>query len=224
MMQLFGPHCARSMMAMRCLVVDDDPQDRELVERMVGRAGHESSCVDDGARAVALARAERFDVALVDLGMPGMDGVAVLRALRTACPELRLLVLSGFDDRPHVLDAVSAGADGYLLKSEIGERLDAALREVLAGGGPMSARIATYVLEALRPAAGTPSPTTKSLSPRELEVLEGLSRGGTYAEIARQLGISVNTVRHHIRNLYEKLDVTGKAEAVSRALGALKKN
>jgi DNA-binding NarL/FixJ family response regulator len=209
---------------MRCLVVDDDPQDRELVTRAVGRAGHEAAIAQDGKAAVELAKNERFDVALVDLGMPGMDGVAVLKALRTACPDLRLLVVSGFDDRGHVLDAMHAGADGYVLKSEIGERLSSAIREVWEGGGPMSAKIARFVIEELRPAGARGSSASKSLSPRELEVLDGLSQGHTYSEIAKQLGISVNTVRHHIRNLYEKLDVTGKAEAVSRVLGEIKRN
>lgn len=182
---------------------------------MVGRAGHESTGAADGAGAILLARAERFDVALVDLGMDGVDGVSVLVALRIACPDLRLIVVSGFDDRRHVLEAVTAGADGYLLKSDLGEHLEHALREVIDGGGPLSPRIATYLLEELRPAgAGAPTP---ALSPREREVLVGLSRGGTYAGIARELGISVNTIRHHIRNLYAKLGVTGRAEAVSHA-------
>jgi DNA-binding NarL/FixJ family response regulator len=209
---------------MRCLVVDDDPRDRELVERIVGREGHVSSTVPDGSAAVQLAKREIFDVALVDLGMAEMDGVATLRALRKECPDLRLLVVSGFDDRIHVLDAVTAGADGYVLKSEIGQRLGAALVEVLDGGGPMSAKIARHVLDELRRVPdGTrpgdePVTATKSLSRREWEVLEGLSKGFTYAEIATSLSISVNTVRHHIRNLYGKLDVTGKAEAVTRAL------
>lgn len=200
---------------MRCLVVDDDPSDRELIARMVGRAGHESTSVANGAAAIELARGERFDVALVDLGMDGVGGVSVLVALRVACPDLRLIVVSGFDDRRHVLEAVTAGADGYLLKSDLGEHLEHALREVVDGGGPLSPRIATYLLEELRPAgAGAPTP---ALSPREREVLVGLSRGGTYAGIARELGISVNTIRHHIRNLYAKLGVSGRAEAVSRA-------
>lgn len=209
---------------MRCLVIDDDPSDRELVERLVGRAGHETRAAHDGTTAVEMAKAEVFDVALVDLGMAGMDGVATLRALREACPALRLLVVSGFDDREHVLDAVGAGADGYVLKTELPQRLSAALDEVYVGGGPMSARIATFVLEELRRApegtrpGGEPT-ATRSLSRREFEVLEGLSRGLTYTEIAKSLTISVNTVRHHIRNLYEKLGVNGKAEAVTRALG-----
>lgn len=209
---------------MRCLVIDDDPVDRELVARIVGKAGHETAIASDGAMAVEMAKNGSYDVALVDLGMSGRDGVATLRALREACPDLRLLVVSGFDDRVHVIDAVVAGADGYVLKTELSQRLASALDEVYVGGGPLSAKIATFVLEELRRAPegtrpGAEPTATRSLSRREFEVLEGLSRGYTYTEIASSLNISVNTVRHHIRNLYEKLGVNGKAEAVSRALG-----
>lgn len=206
---------------MRCLVVDDDPSDRELIVRLVGRSGHESTSIADGATALDVARAAHFDVALVDLEMAGMDGIAVLKALRRACPDLYLIVISGFDDRQHVLQAVTAGADGYLLKTDLGNHLEQALRDVTDGGGPMSAKIAHYVLEALRPASADAS--TRALSPREAEVLEGLSQGGTYSQIASQLGISVNTVRHHVRNLYEKLGVSGRAEAVARVIASLKK-
>jgi DNA-binding NarL/FixJ family response regulator len=207
---------------MRCLVIDDDPADRELVERVTHRAGHEPICATDGTNGVSLASAGGFDVAMVDLGMPGMDGVQTLRALREKCPNLPLLVLSGFDDKVHVLDAISAGADGYLLKTEITQRLGDAITEVKSGGGPMSAKIARFVIEELRASAEGTIPgenVEKSLSKREWDVLEGLSKGYTYAEIAANLQISVNTVRHHIRNLYGKLDVSGKAEAVTRALG-----
>jgi len=129
-----------------------------------------------------------------------------------------------------VLDAVAAGADGYLLKTELSSRLPDAMSELMAGGGPLSARIASIVLDQLRrPPEGTrpggAEPTaTRTLSKREFDVLEGLSRGYTYTEIAANLQISVNTVRHHIRNLYDKLGVNGKAEAVSRALGILTKD
>jgi DNA-binding NarL/FixJ family response regulator len=209
---------------MRCLVIDDDPADRELVERFAARAGHEPTLATDGAAGVSLAQSGKYDFALVDLGMPGMDGVATLKALRDKCPDLRLLVLWGFDDKVHVLDAISAGADGYLLKSEVPARLGDAITELTAGGGPMSAKIARFVIDELRHSAegtrpGGETVSEKSLSKREWDVLEGLSRGYTYAEIAANLQISVNTVRHHIRNLYGKLDVSGKAEAVTRALG-----
>src|SRR5215470_8987489 len=102
---------------MRCLVIDDDAHDREAVLRMVEKAGHES---------VAAAGA---DTALVDLSMPGIDGVATLRLLRKQSPDLRLLVVSSFDDRDHVLGAVGAGADGYVLKTELGTRLEGAIDE-----------------------------------------------------------------------------------------------
>jgi DNA-binding NarL/FixJ family response regulator len=211
---------------MRCLVIDDDPRDRELVERIVARAGHEVVGATGGEAGVEFAKGQKFDVALVDLGMQGMDGVQTLRVLRKDVPDLRLLVVSSHDDRIHVLDAVSAGADGYLLKTELVGRLALALEEVRTGGGPMSAKIARFVIEELRKAPeGTmpgegETPPMKTLSTREWEVLQGLSHGYTYAEIAANLHISVNTVRHHIRNLYGKLDVSGKAEAVTRALSS----
>src|SRR5215510_4990043 len=140
---------------MRCLVIDDD--------------------------ALELAKNDRFDIALVDLSMPGIDGVATLRLLRKQSPDLRLLVVSSFDDRDHVLGAVGAGADGYVLKTELGTRLGGAIDEVSVGGGPMSAKIAHYVLEELRhpDAAVTEAKDRddRALSRREWDVLNRLSEG-----------------------------------------------
>src|SRR4051794_2647476 len=100
-----GAQMSAKEQGMRCLVIDDDPRDRELVERMVARAGHEAVGATGGPRGLDLAKNETFDVALVDLGMAEMDGVEVLRNLSRTAPDLRLLVVSGFDDKVHVLDA-----------------------------------------------------------------------------------------------------------------------
>jgi DNA-binding NarL/FixJ family response regulator len=208
------------------LIVDDDPLDRELVESVLSRAGHSTQSAVDGESALELLAHEPFDVALVDLSMGGMGGLATLRAIRHSHPDLRMVVVSGHDDREHVLGAVSAGADGYVLKLDVPYRLSQALDEVNTGGGPMSTRIARIVLEELRCAteearatAETASETERSLSQREWDVLDRLSTGDTYAQIGANLNISVNTVRHHIRNLYDKLQVTGKAQAITRAMG-----
>src|SRR5215470_914056 len=204
---------------MRCLVIDDDPNDRELVQRVAAMAGHDAEGAATAEAALSRVKAgENFDVALVDLGLEGTDGFTALRLMREDAPDMRLLVVSGFDDRPHVLRAVAAGADGYVLKSDVPDKLAGALNDVVQGGGPMSARIAHYVLEELRSAHPHPEQAERALSKREWDVLNGLARGFTYAEIAHNLEISVNTVRHHIRNLYGKLEVSGKAEAVLRAM------
>src|SRR5262245_9189221 len=100
---------------MRCLIIDDNEDDRSLVSRALKRSGYQATCVQSGAEAVALLAKQRFDVAMVDLGMPHMSGEETLRALREADPSMRLLVVSSFDDRNHVLSALDAGADGYLL-------------------------------------------------------------------------------------------------------------
>ena len=203
---------------MRCLIIDDDANDRELVQRIAVMAGHEAQGASGASDALERIRnGETFDVALVDLGMEGTDGVTAIGLLRKEIPEMRQLVVSGYDDRPHVLRAVAAGADGYVLKSDVPEKLAQALHDVMDGGGPMSAKIAHFVLEELRGGTQAPAESERALSRREWEVLEGLAKGYTYAEIAHSLEISVNTVRHHIRNLYGKLSVSGKEEAVLRA-------
>jgi DNA-binding NarL/FixJ family response regulator len=198
---------------MKILIVDDDPFDRETIVRVAVKAGHEVTTAEDGVSAVQLAGTQDYDVALVDLGMAGMDGVATIEGMRNVRPELHIVVVSGFDDPDHVLTALQAGADGYVLKTDVTTRLADALQEVVTGGGPMSTRIARYLIEAFR----KPQLADGALSRREWEVVDALAKSATYTEIGKQLGISVNTVRHHIRNLYGKLGVSGKADAISRA-------
>ena len=209
------------MSAMRCLVIDDDEHDRELVARMVAKAGHEAEVAANAEAALALASTQKFDIALVDLSMPGTDGVSALRLFRRDHPDVRLLVVSGYDDRPHVIGAVAAGADGYVLKTDLGERLAAALADVAIGGGAMSAKIAHYVLEELRLAdAEERRPARKAervLSKRNWDVLKGLSRG--YLRDHRHRSVDQrDTVRHHVRAIYAS-STPRASDAVTRALG-----
>lgn len=135
---------------MRCLVIDDSPDDRALVERILRKSGYKAKCCSSGKEAIGVLGGERFDVALVDMGMPGISGAELLKAMKELDPGMRLLVVSSFDDRHHVLSALDAGADGYVLKPELSENLGAALQEVVGGKSAMSSTVAAILLRHVR--------------------------------------------------------------------------
>lgn len=135
---------------MRCLIVDDDPGPRTLMEKLIRAAGHRATAVESYQEAAAALATESFDVALVDLEMPPPSGADLIARLRRLAPALRVLVVSGYGDRRHVLEALDAGADGYLLKDELGEALSGSLQEVRAGNTPLSPRVASVLLRQLR--------------------------------------------------------------------------
>jgi DNA-binding NarL/FixJ family response regulator len=163
-----------------------------------------------------------WDLVLMDLDMPGMSGVECTRHIKAALPNVPLVVLTVFEDRANILAAICAGADGYLLKRTPADGLLLQLRAVLAGGSPLSAGVAKTVLDAVRQvnaATGTSAtPGGVELTEREREVLACLVRGMSYKAVARSLGISIDTVRSHIRGVYGKLQVHSVAAAVSRAV------
>lgn len=148
---------------MRCLVVDDDDSPRELIVRVLRRAGHRVAGAPDMDAAREYLDGEEVDVVLLDLEMPGTRGAAAIAAVRERCPGARVLVVSGHDDPRHVLAALEGGADGYLLKDELSESLSDALQAVRAGHAPLSPRVAAVMLRRLRekPPAD-PSPPTSS--------------------------------------------------------------
>jgi two-component system, NarL family, nitrate/nitrite response regulator NarL len=171
-----------------------------------------------GEDGVALARKERPDVALVDLGLPRMSGEEVIAAIRQELPKTKCIALTAVDIPARVLAALRAGAAGYILKPFHASELARAVEEVLSGeAAPISPRAAKVLLSELR---GDP-PDQRSgppLSKRELEVLELLVHGHTYADVAQALGIAEGTVQTYVKRIYEKLDVSTKAEAALLAV------
>jgi len=157
------------------------------------------------------------DVVLLDIGLPGTSGIEGTRMLRQARPELAILILTVYADEDHVFDAICAGAYGYLLKDTAPDRLLSAIREVAAGGAPMSPEIARKVINSFQRTSLPPS-KTDALSGRETEVLSLLAAGHSYKTAASKLDLSIDTVRFHVRNIYDKLHVHSKSEAVARAL------
>jgi DNA-binding NarL/FixJ family response regulator len=135
---------------MRCLIIDDDGSARGLMEQLIARVGHRARGVPGFREALGALKEEGFDVAIVDMEMSDATGPTAIGALRRLAPTLRVLVVSGHGDRRHVLAAVDAGADGYLLKDEIGVALVSALQELRAGHSPLSPRVAGIVIRQLR--------------------------------------------------------------------------
>ena len=157
------------------------------------------------------------DVLLTDIGLPGISGIEGVRRWRAVHPDALVLMLSVYGDDEHVFEAICAGACGYLLKDTRPEELLAALRELVAGGAPMSPEIARKVLATFRDAP-PPAREPHGLSTRELDVLRALSDGHSYKTAAVALALSIDTVRFHVRNIYAKLHVHSKSEAVLAAL------
>ena len=159
---------------------------------------------------------DEVELVLTDIQLPGASGIDFIAWLKPLRPELQFMVLSVYDDADRVFKALKAGASGYVLKNTPAAKLIEALQELHRGGSPMSSQIARKVVGAFQ-ADYTYVDPKASLSSREQEVLETLAKGYSYKEIAAQLFISIETVRTHIRNIYEKLHVRNRAEALRKA-------
>jgi DNA-binding NarL/FixJ family response regulator len=153
---------------------------------------------------------------IMDIDMPGMTGIEAVTQIRKINTEIPILMLTVFDDNKHVFDAICAGASGYILKKHISSKLFLAIEEVLEGGSPMSPSIARLVLASMHQKSVAQNPY--QLTAREKEVLTSLSKGNSYKLIAEEIFISIDTVRTHIRKIYEKLHVHSQTEAIAKAL------
>lgn len=157
------------------------------------------------------------DVVLVDIGLPGMDGIEGIRILKERFPELVLLVHTVYDGDERIFDALCAGANGYLLKKTSPARLLESLREALAGGAPMTPEVAHQVIKLFREIRPTEKPD-EQLTPHEIRLLEMLAEGHNYETAAAELAVTTHTISFHLQRIYEKLHVHSKTEAVAKAL------
>jgi DNA-binding NarL/FixJ family response regulator len=195
----------------RVLVLDDDDAVRHTIGAWLCRGGHSVASSIGRGDELRSVRLHDVDAAIVDLGLPGISGLEVIADLKSARPEMPVLVLTAHDDPTHVLEAFRQGASGYLLKGGSLRGVASAVDDVLAGSAPLSPAAARHVLAELRGQATT-------LTPRERELLECFASGLGYADAAAALKMSVGTVQTHVKNLYRKLGVSSKAEAVGLAV------
>ncbi len=161
-----------------------------------------------------------IDVILMDIQMPEMDGITATEIIKNKYPQIKIIMLTVFDDDENIFNAIKAGANGYLLKEITAENLHNCILEVVSGGAPMTPSIALKTLNLLRNPViieNTDEIEKIKLSKREIEILEQLSKGLNYNNIAENLFISPSTVRKHIENIYKKLQVHNKMEAVLKA-------
>lgn len=201
----------------RVSIVEDDKKLRETMIRFfAGQPGFECLCTyPDAEAALDGITKNPPDVVLMDINLPGMNGIECVVHLHDVLPDLKIIMLTVFEDSERVFNALSAGAFGYLVKSIRLDKILQAIRDVHEGGSPMSGHIARMVVKSFERCTPS-SDETNSLSSRELEVLHGLSCGQSYKQIAGDLGITQNTVRTYIQRIYEKLHVHSQTEAVMK--------
>jgi DNA-binding NarL/FixJ family response regulator len=202
-------------------IVEDHVRTREGLAALIGGTQGYRTVGKFGSMEEALAKFEwePADVALADIGLPGMSGIEGVRRLKTRYPALQILMLTVYADNDHIFEAICSGASGYLLKDTPPTKLLEAISELRDGGAPMSPEIARKVVQMFQKVSPPKEPDAQ-LSAREIEVLKLLADGHVYKTAAETLSLSVDTIRFHIRNIYEKLHVHSKSEAVLKAFRA----
>ncbi|NCA72232.1 MAG: response regulator transcription factor [Sphingobacteriia bacterium] len=203
------------------LMVEDDPVFQRVLAEAIAGLGTPwmTQAFRRGDDAIAFCRAGGLcpDLALVDLGLPDCSGVEVIRGLAQRCPDTPVMVVSIFADEARVLEAIRAGALGYLLKDDPSLLITQAIEQLLAGVYPISPMLARYLFKLAGREPSAHETTTSLLTPREHELLAQIAEGHTYAECAAAMGISLASVQTHVRNLYRKLGAHSQVQAVKRA-------
>jgi DNA-binding NarL/FixJ family response regulator len=204
--------------AIQILIYEDNVLLRESLTNLLALTGEYQvlASFPDCTDVVNQVKLLNPDVILMDIDLPGINGIEAVQLIRKFDPQVQIIMLTVFDDNSHVFDAMYAGANGYLLKKYISDKLLHSIQEVLQGGAPMSPSIARLIISSLQ----QPVVAAKDyqLTNREKEILQLLSSGNSFKMIAAELCISLDTVRTHIKHIYDKLHVRSQIEAVSKAI------
>ncbi|HNR55249.1 MAG TPA: response regulator transcription factor [Flavobacteriales bacterium] len=203
-------------------IIEDDERIREMLRAVfIATPGmHVESVHGSVEDALALTDSDGVDVVLMDINLPGVDGIEGVRTLSGRWNSTQFLMYTVNDTDDKVFEALKAGANGYLLKNSTPDDVVSAVREVLAGGSPMSMSVARRVVRHFRPATGPAKDVIDAaLTEREFRVLELLAQGLLYKEIAAHMGISEGSVKQHIHRIYGKMHVQNRTEAVNRYFG-----
>ena len=202
----------------RVIIVEDDKEMREGLEVIV-RSNPALDCIatcSSGEDALETIPANIPDIVLMDIHLPGISGIECIKKLKPLISFTQFMMCTVYEDNENVFDSLCAGATGYLLKNSPATKITEAIIDLYHGGSPMSSVIARKVIQTFKPAAGQNKDMEK-LTNREREMLDLLAKGYRYKEIADQLSISFETVRTHIHNIYEKLHVQSRTEALNKA-------
>lgn len=206
-------------MTIKVSIVEDDEATRESLLLWLRDEARVCCCGAYGSGEAALQGipAEMPDVALVDINLPGMSGIECVSRLKARLKDLRVLMLTKYEESDAIFDSLRAGASGYLLKKNLTGELLPAIEQVHAGGAPMSMQIARKVVEHFHQIRH-PASEMEKLTPRENGILKLLAEGFLYKEISEKLGISLNTVKTHLHVIYDKLHVQSRTEATAKFL------
>ena len=202
-------------------IVEDDSELRDSIRTFVEEAGWKLTGVFSNAeKALPVLEKEVPDIILMDIQLPGASGIELARHLKGLHEDVAILMLTVYDKTELVFEAISAGASGYLLKRDVPIRLLESMEEVLGGHSPVSSSIARKIFQHFNKQESSESKIQEEwqLTNRERDIVEGLVKGFLYKEIANDLDISLDTVRFHLRNIYKKLHVTSRTEAVVKYL------
>jgi len=201
------------------VIYEDNDILRESLSSLIGLTdGYEVlGAFPNGMQVEGQIQGYKPDVILMDIDMPGINGIEAVKKIRAFDKQVHIIMLTVFDDNMHVFSALCAGANGYLLKKHVSDKLIGAIQEVVQGGAPMTPAIARMIITSIQEQAATPI-HDYLLTKREKEILLSLSNGNSYKMIAADLYISVDTVRTHLRRIYDKLHVHSQIEAVSKAI------